>query len=227
MKILGIIPARAGSKGIPGKNRKMLAGQTLVERAYQTAVKSGAFDRIILSTDDSVLCELAKTISLDVPFVRPKDLADDLTSMIDVVVHAVRFLAADGYHPTAVMLLQPTSPLRTVSHILNAIEMLESYDSVCSVYPLPLTECPHYVMKIDKQGNLVNFLPEGSLISRRQDVPQAYVRDGTIYLTKTPILTENHSFYGDKCRPMIMAPQESLSIDTLDDWFLAEKLLQR
>ncbi len=226
MKILGLIPARAGSKGVPGKNRRLIAGQSLVERTFRTAMDAGILDRIVVSTDDFEVLSIAQKIGLEVPFVRPQELANDSASMIDVAIHALEHLAVDGYRPAAVMLLQPTSPLRTVSHIRQAVGMLGSSDSVCSVFPVPLTMCPHYVMKMDAMGNLVNFLDEGRAVTRRQDVPQAFVRDGTIYLTRTSVLTEQRSFYGARCQPMVLEPWESLSIDSEEDWRLAEQRLR-
>ena len=227
MKVLGLIPARAGSKGVPGKNRREIGGMSLVERTFRVAQESEVLDRIVVSTDDYQVLANAQKMGLEVPFVRPVVLSGDSTPMIDVVNHALAQLDLSGYRPTAVMLLQPTSPLRTADHIRQAFGLLWGGDSVCSVVPLPLTLCPHYVMKVDDQGHLVNFLPEGAAITRRQDVPQAYVRDGTIYLTKRSVLVEKRSFYGSSCIPMVLDPSESLSIDTEEDWTLAVQRLHR
>lgn len=225
MKVLGLIPARAGSKGVPGKNRREIGGMSLVERTFRVAQESGVLDRIIVSTDDFEVLATAQKIGLEVPFVRPAELSTDRAAMIDVVNHALAQLDQTGYRPTAVMLLQPTSPLRTADHIRQAFGLLWGGDSVCSVVPLPLTLCPHYVMKVDESGHLVNFLPEGGAITRRQDVPQAFVRDGTIYLTKRSVLVEGRSFYGSSCVPMVLDSSESLSIDTEEDWSIAEQRL--
>ncbi len=225
MKVLGIIPARAGSKGVPGKNRRELGGMSLVERTYRVAIESGVLDRIVVSTDDFQVLAIAQKIGLEVPFIRPAELSGDGASMIDVVGHTLAELDKTGYRPGAVMLLQPTSPLRTADHIRHAFALIGGGDSVCSVVPLPQTMCPHYVMRVDEAGHLVNFLAEGAQITRRQDVPQAFVRDGTIYLTRYSVLIQRRTFYGNECIPMVLDPAESLSIDTEEDWNLASRRL--
>lgn len=225
MRVLGLIPARSGSKGIRGKNRKLLLGKSLVQRAFESAQAAGVLDRIILSTDDPEIASVAQALGLEVPFVRPPELAADDAAMIDVVIHAIRFLQVTDYSPDSLLLLQPTAPLRRSSHIRRAVELLTDYDSVCSVVPLPKDICPHYLMKINTKGFLEYFLPDGAGYVRRQDVPQAYQRDGTIYLTKTEVLLEQRSFYGDRCLPMMLDPGESLNIDEPADWIEAERRL--
>lgn len=227
MRVLGLIPARAGSKGVPGKNRRLLLGRSLVERTYLAAKTSGVLDRVIASTDDFEVLAVAQSIGLEAPFIRPAHLSGDTTPMLDVVLHALDELEAKGDRYDAVMLLQPTSPLRRPDHIRLAVGLLGAGDSVCSVVALPRTHCPHYVMRVDEAGRLVHFLPEGQSITRRQDVPQAFVRDGTIYLTRTDVLRQRRSFYGAHCVPMVLENSESLSIDTEEDWRLAEKRLRK
>jgi CMP-N-acetylneuraminic acid synthetase len=227
VRILGLVPARGGSKGVPGKNVRPLAGESLVRRAFACARAAGVCDRIVLSTDDESIAEDGVRAGLEVPFIRPADLARDETPMIDVALHALEALSASGYAPDAVMLLQPTSPLRTPEHLRKAADMLDGNDSVCSVVPLPRDHCPHYVMKITDAGYLDFFLDDGARIVRRQDVPQAYRRDGTVYLTRTPVLTQARSFYGARCVPLILDPAESLTIDSPEQWSAAEGLLSR
>jgi CMP-N,N'-diacetyllegionaminic acid synthase len=223
MKILGIIPARGGSQGIPRKNIKPLAGQSLIQRSFQCGQQSGVLDRIILSSDDQEIINHGKSIGLEAPFVRPAEFAANNSAQIDVVVHALNTLTTDGYKPDAVLLLQPTSPARKPEHIQRAVELLQDNDSVCTVIPIPKDHCPHYVMKITDGGFLDYFLPEGANYTRRQDVPQAYNRDGTIFLTRTSVLLEERSFYGQKCIPMPIPVEESLNIDEPTDWERAEK----
>jgi CMP-N-acetylneuraminic acid synthetase len=145
--------------------------------------------------------------------------------MFDVVVHALSELARGGYDCDAVLLLQPTSPLREPRHIARALALLPGKASVCSVVPLPSTHNPYYVMRIRDDGALDNFLADGKRYTRRQDVPPAYVRDGTIYLTAIETITRYKSLYGPHCEPLILSPEESLSIDTLEDWKMAEARL--
>ena len=226
MKVLGLIPARGGSRGVPDKNLKPLAGKSLVQRAHEVAMASGALDRVILTTDDGRIAEAASRHGLEVPFERPKALADDESAMIDVVIHALAELATADYAPDAVLLLQPTSPLQKPEHILQAIELLGDCDSVCSVTPVPETLSPHYLMRKTSRGFLDFFLPEGADVHRRQDVVPAFSRDGTLYLSRTRVILEQRSFYGRRCVPLMMDPQESLNIDSVEDWDEAERRLQ-
>jgi CMP-N,N'-diacetyllegionaminic acid synthase len=227
MRILGLIPARGGSKGIPGKNIRPLAGKSLVERAFECAVASQVLDRVILSTDDSAIAEAAGGLGLEVPFLRPAQLGRDDTPMIEVVIHALASLAAQGYEPDAVLLMQPTSPLRQPAHLQRAVDLLGPHDAVCSVVALPLGLCPHYVMRIDPSGFLDHFLPEGAGVTRRQDVPPAYRREGTIFLTRSRVLLQERSFYGRRCIPMILDADDVLNIDEPADWAEAERRIEQ
>lgn len=227
MKALGLIPARGGSKGIQGKNVKPLLGRSLIERAFLSARESGVLDRIILSTDDRDIAAEARRVGLDVPFIRPAEFAGDTSPMIDVAIHAMNELERGGYSPDVLVLLQPTSPLRTAEHIRYSLALLDGYDSVCTVVPVPKDLCPHYLMKIGNTGFLEFFMPDGPLFTRRQDVPQAYRRDGTLFVTLVPVILEQRSFYGARCMPYILDPQESMNIDTPQEWAEAESRLSR
>lgn len=223
-RVLGLIPARGGSKGVPRKNIRPLAGMSLLQRANSSAVESGVLDRIILSTDDPEIADHARSFGLEVPFLRPSDLAKDESPMIPVAISALTMLREkDNYVPDVLLLLQPTSPLRTPEHIRQAVGMLGDNDSVCSIIPVPKDFCPHYLMRIREDSFLDYFLPDGPSYTRRQDVPQAYKRDGTIFLTRVSVLLQQRSFYGKRCLPLFIKPEESLNIDTPEDWAEAEK----
>jgi CMP-N-acetylneuraminic acid synthetase len=163
-------------------------------------------------------------VGLEVPFLRPADLAGDETPMLSVIEHAVAELEADGWRPGIVILLQPTSPLRRPEHIRRSVEILRETgaDSVVSVVEVPRHLSPDYVMRVEA-GRLVPFLPEGERITRRQDARAAYVRDGTVYTFWLRTLRETGSIYGRDCRPMIVPASESLTIDGPDDWAEAER----
>ena len=226
MRVLGLIPARGGSKAVPGKNIRPLCGRSLVARAYDVAVASGALDRIILSTDDPAIAAHGRETGVEVPFMRPETFASDTSPMLDVVLHALNALAeTDGYAPDAVLLLQPTSPLRTVEHIRQAIRLLEDHDSVCSVVALPQDLSPYYLMKITDAGYLDFFMEDGARFTRRQDLPIAYRREGTIFLTRVDVLVGQKSFYGKRCCPLMIDPACVLNIDTAADWAEAEQRL--
>jgi len=226
MRILGLIPARGGSEGLPKKNIRILAGKPLIQHAYECAVASQALDRVVLSTEATEIADVAKGFGLEVPFVRPPELAGRESAMIDVAIHALGAMEEMDYIADALCILQPTSPLRRPEHIRQAVRLLGDNDSVCSLAELPKAQCPHYLMKTAPNGYATFFMPDGERYTRRQDVPEAYKRDGTIYLTRTEIILKQRTLYGQRCVPMIMPPNESLSIDSLNDWKDAELRLR-
>lgn len=225
--VLAIIPARGGSKGLPGKNLLPLAGQSLVARAAAVARESGVVDRVILSTDSDVIADEGRRAGIEVPFMRPPALARDDSPMLPVVLHALETLEADGWSGAIVLLLQPTSPLRRPAHLRDAVMMLRESgaDSVVSVVELPRHMSPDYVMRI-ADGELKPFLPEGEHMTRRQDARAAYVRDGTVYAFRRDTLDRYGSLYGARCLPLIVPAEESITIDAPADWVMAERLLQ-
>ena len=223
-RVLALVPARGGSKGIPDKNIRPLAGRTLLEYAARVSVESGVVDRTILSTDSERIAEEGRRVGLEVPFLRPQALAQDDTPMLPVIEHAIDFVVDQGWEPEIIVLLQPTSPLRTAAHIRAAVQELRDSgsDSVVTVVELPRHLSPDYVMRVD-EGRLVPFLPEGMRITRRQDARPAFVRDGTVYAFWVKTLRETHSIYGRTCRPLLVPAAESITIDSPDDWQDAER----
>jgi CMP-N-acetylneuraminic acid synthetase len=224
--VLGLVPARAGSKGVPRKNVRLLKGHTLLEYTARAARASGVLNRVILSTESPEIADAGRSAGLEVPFMRPSALAQDDTPMLPVVLHALGALEADEWFADVIVLLQPTSPRRRPEHIRNAVEVLRSTgaDSVVSVVELPLDSSPDYVMRIDN-GVLRPFLPEGARIARRQDARPAYRRDGTVYVFWHSTLDRFGNIYGEDCRPLIVDASESLSIDSPADWEEAERML--
>jgi CMP-N-acetylneuraminic acid synthetase len=224
--VLALVPARGGSKGIPGKNIRLLAGRTLLEYVARAAGESGAIDRVVLSTDDPQIAAEGRRLGMDVPFLRPGHLATDETPMLPVIEHALESLEQAGWSPEIVVLLQPTSPLRRPEHIRAAVDQLRTSgaDSVVTVVELPRHLSPDYVMRVE-DGRLVPFLPEGARVTRRQDARPAFVRDGTVYACWRRTVRETHSIYGRACRPLVIPAQESLTLDTREDWDEAERRL--
>ena len=224
--VLGLVPARGGSKGVPGKNTRLLAGRPLLEYAARAARESGVLHRVVLSTDSEEIAECGRRLGLEVPFMRPAALARDDTPMLPVVEHALDELRRQGWEPATVVLLQPTSPLRTPAHIRAAVEQLHrsGADSVVSVVAVPQHLSPDYVMRLE-EGRLRPFLPDGARVARRQDARPAYVRDGTVYAFRTTTLQRFGNMYGNDCRPLLLDAAESLSIDTAADWAAAERAL--
>jgi CMP-N,N'-diacetyllegionaminic acid synthase len=232
LKVLGVITARGGSKGIPGKNLKLLAGKPLLAYTIDTARRSGALDRVILSTEDEAIATAGRDLGCDVPFIRPMDLALDDTPHLPVIQHATRWMQDRiNYQPDAVMILQPTSPLRTAEDIVAAVALLDNSgaDSVLSVNEVPLHSHPMRTLRLDATGHAVLFVsgdPVRKRINRRQDLPPAWVMNGAIYACRTRVLFDAEpSLYGDRVVAYRMPANRSISIDDLEDWHAAERAL--
>ena len=230
--VLGVVTARAGSKGIRGKNTKRLAGKPLIAYTIESALASGAFDRLILSTDDEEAARIARDLGCDVPFKRPAALCADDTPHLPVMQHAVAWMRdEERYEPDWVMILMPTSPLRQAAHIVESIALaLESgADSVVSVDRMPAHYHPLRALAVDEQGwarLYVGDRPVRERPVRRQGMPDAWVFNGAIYLFKAALLTAAEpSLYGDRVAAYRMAPPFGHNIDDEGDWTEAERIL--
>lgn len=231
-KVLGVITARGGSKGIPGKNIKPLLGKPLIGYTIEAAKASGVFDRLILSTDDQQIADVAKGFGCEVPFIRPADLAADKSSHLPVMQHAIQWMKEkENYIPDYVMILQPTSPLRQPEHIKEAVAMIEKTgaDSVLSISEIPENFSPHKAMVVSGDGllTLINGSPVRMRTARRQDLPTAYWSVGSVYLFKTSLLdSAEPNFYGDKVSPLIIDKKYVVDINIPADWEEAERALK-
>lgn len=224
MRVLGLVPARGGSKGIPGKNVRPLGGRPLLAWTAEAALASRRLSRVVLSTDDEGIAEVGRRCGLDVPFLRPAELARDDTPTLPVVRHALEALE-DGFD--AVCLLQPTSPFRRAEDIDGCIAMLEErgLDAVVSVLPVPAEHNPHWVYFED--GGLLRLATgEEQPIPRRQELPPAFHRDGSIYVTRREVVLSGGegSLYGRRLGGYVM-PEAGVNLDTPADWERAERLL--
>ncbi len=232
--VLGVITARGGSKGIPGKNLKPLAGRPLIVHTIETARASGVFDRLIVSTDDDAIAAVAHANGCDVPFLRPAALAADETPHLPVMQHAVAWLKEhERYAAPLTMVLQPTSPLRRAVDIQESVRLIETTgaDSVVSVSAVPDHWHPMRAVRVDASGTATLFVtgePIRRRINRRQDLPPAWVLNGAIYLFRTALLfSPQPSLYGDRTAAYPMPEPYGISIDDLDDWREAEDALGR
>lgn len=230
--ILGLITARGGSKGIPGKNIKELAGKPLIAYTIEAALASGVFDRVILSTDDEKIADVATSYGCEVPFMRPKELAQDNTPHPPVILHALAWLRDhNNYQSDQVMILQPTAPLRSAAHIQEAVALMRtgSMDSLVSISAVPSHFHPQWQFVIDNNNYIKIFTgdPFSKLVPRRQELSQTYFRNGAIYIFKKEFLLNDPeaNFYGNHVAAYIMKPEESVNLDTLEDWQEAEKIL--
>mgnify|MGYP001612833529 CR=1 FL=1 len=227
--ILGIIPARGGSKSIPRKNIKSFCGKPLIAWKIEAAIQSGVFDRIIVSTDDAEIAEVARRHGAEVPFMRPAELAEDTTPTLFVVQHALTWLRdKENYQSDVVVLLEPTTPAVQPFHIREMIEILAKTgaDSVVSVIDVPTAYNPHwqFVMAEDTRLSLFTGASIRQIIQRRQDLPKTYHRNSALYVFKPGLIFANEpSFYGEDVRGYVMGRAYSSDIDTPEDWGEAEE----
>lgn len=225
-KILAIIPARGGSKGVTRKNVRNLAQKPLIAYTIEAAKTSKYLDRIIVSTDDEEISCVSKSYGAEVPFFRPIELAQDDTPGIEPILHCLNWLVKEqAYVPDYVCVLQCTSPLRNHYQINQAIEEMfnKDADSIISVYESD--KSPYWMKKI-KNGKLVNFLDSNKDYTRRQDIPKAYMLNGAIYICKTEMLIKNRSWYSENTIPYIMDKITSVDIDDIDDFRYVEYLMK-
>lgn len=226
MKILGLIPARGGSKGVPKKNIKLLGKMPLIEYTIHSAKDSNFLTEIVISTDDEEIAIAAEVAGYKPPFIRPAEFAQDTSTSLEVVQHAIQFYESQNIFFDAVCLLQPTNPFKEKGFIDRAIEkfIASKADSLVSVLEIPHEFNPHWAFEEASNGLLKIATGESKIIPRRQDLPKAFHRDGSIYITKTDVI-KSGSLYGNTIAYIENNPQFHVNIDTIKDWETAEKLL--
>lgn len=220
MRTVAIIPARGGSKGIPRKNVKEIAGKPLIRWTIEAALGSRRLDRVVVSTEDSEIASIAKAAGASVPFRRPPELAADDTSGIAPVLHALEALP----EADAVLLLQPTSPLRTAADIDALLALAERSGAASIVSVTEARDHPHWTYRIENEA-LRPFLSRKAA-ARRQDLPPAYALNGALYFATAAWLLEHRTLVGQDTLPFIMPPERSIDIDGALEWRLAEMLLR-
>ena len=228
MTIIAIIPARGGSKTIPRKNIKLLAGKPLIVYTIETALKSKLLDRVIVSTDDEEIAVISKKHGAEVPFIRPRELALDTTPMLPVLQHAVSYVERNGKsHVDIVVLLQPTSPFREVSDIKNCIEKLknEKVDSVVTV--CEAEHNPYFAMMKFQNDNLMPLLKTEKPITRRQEAPKVYRLNGAVYAVRRNVLINENKIFTDNTKAVIMSQERSIDLDRPIDFEFAEFLIKK
>jgi CMP-N-acetylneuraminic acid synthetase len=228
MRVLGIVTARGGSKGIPRKNLRPLGGKPLIAWTAEAALGATRLARTILSTDDAEIAAAGRAAGLDVPFMRPAELATDRAPTLPVLQHAVRTLEADGDRYDAICLLQPTNPLRTSELIDTCIARFAATaaDSLITVLRVPPEHNPHWVYFEGPDATLHLATGEAAPIPRRQDLPAAYHREGSIYITRRDVLIDQGSLYGTRVVGHEVDAARHVNIDTEDDWAHAEALVR-
>ncbi len=226
MEFLAVIPARGGSKGIARKNLAPLAGKPLLLWTCDAARGAQTLSRSIVSTEDPEIAAAAKGAGVEVPFLRPESLARDDTPIIDVLKDIIGTLEkTERYRPDAIVLLQPTSPLRTAKHIKEAIALFTAAgaDTLVSVMEVPHRFRPQSLMTM--KGDSLLPLQDGPVVTQRQDKEKLYARNGPAILIVTTATLEKNSLYGQKCVPYLMDRPSSVDIDHEDDLLFASSFL--
>ena len=225
-RLLALIAARGGSKRLPRKNVLKLAGKSLIAWSIEAGLRSKYVDRVIVSTDDEEIAEISKYYGADVPFMRPMELSRDTTSSMDVILHSIRTLEKNGDRYEYLLLLQPTSPLRTEHHIDEAVKFLaeKAADGVIGVAEM---EHPiEWANKLPENLSMDGFISEENQGKPYQDFPQRYRINGAIYLYKvSAIMMGDGVFLKEGAYAYKMDQMDSIDIDTQDDFLIAEALM--
>lgn len=226
MKTLVVIPARGGSKGIPHKNIKPLGGKPLIYYTIDVARAIAADADICVSTDDTEIIQCVQDYGLQVPFVRPAELATDTAGTYEVLLHAVDFYERQGYYYDTVLLLQNTSPFRTAEQVQEAIRLYTpEIDMVVSVKECPAN--PYYCVFEESKDGFLHICKGDGNITRRQDAPKVYEYNGAIYYMNTAVLKTTPLSKMQRRVKYVMDDRSSLDLDTMWDWQMAEMIIEQ
>jgi len=223
--ILGLIPARGGSKSLPRKNIRPLLGKPLIAWTIEQALVSKYLDRVVVSTDDEKVANISKKYGAEGPFMRPKELATDEAKGIDVVLHAIDWIEKSGNSYDLIMLLQPTSPLRTSEDIDKAIKLLFSKKAQAVVSVCEAEHHPYWSNILPENGCMRDFIKTENMNKNRQELPVFYRLNGAIYLACWDYLKNERSFFGKNTFAYIMPKERSIDIDNEVDFELARILM--
>ena len=229
-KVLGIIPARYGSKGLPGKNIKMLCGKPLIAWTIESALSANLLNNVVVSTDSEEIAEISKNFGARVPFIRPDSLARDDSSSISVVKHCVEFLRnKDDETYDLIALLEPTSPLRLINDIDKMINIIkDDYKNIDAVVSIGNVQThPAYMKRIDAQGIISPIIKNIKIAGRRQDEFSVYFPYGVCYLVKTDVLFKENTFYPKRTFGYKITDLQCIEIDDLLGFITVESILKQ
>lgn len=226
-KILAIIPARGGSKGLPGKNIKPLCGKPLIGWTIEQAQSSKYIDEIFVSTDSNEIAAVAEDFGIKVPFLRPIELATDTSPSSAFVLHTIDYYRNKGQEFDYILLLEPTSPLRDITDINMAIEQLLNHDTAKSIVGVSKVEATHpaFLVDISKEGLLKPYLEEIKTL-RRQELSDLYFFEGSLYLSDIEFYIKEQTFYHDLTLPYVVPKYKAYEIDDIVDFYIVEKILE-
>jgi N-acylneuraminate cytidylyltransferase/CMP-N,N'-diacetyllegionaminic acid synthase len=226
-KILAIIPARSGSKGLPEKNIRSMCGKPLIAWSILQGKKSKYIDNVLVTTDSKKIADISKQYGAEVPFIRPKSLANDDSSTFDVLLHAIQFLTKNDRIYDYIVLLEPTSPLRDLSDIDGAIELLINSEFAKSIVGVTKAESSHPSFLFTIQNRLLNpMLKQQPNRLRRQDLKNDYYYlEGSVYVTSIQALIKYGGFYHAETMPWVVERYKAVEVDELSDFIVAEALM--
>lgn len=230
-KVLAVVAARGGSKGLPKKNIRMLGGKPLVAWPVQAAKNAPSVDRVIISTDDKTIAEVAVEAGAELPFMRPAELASDTASSMEVIRHAINTLADKGDKYDYILLLEPTSPLTDSDDIEKALAILDSArDRADSIVGISRVEAAHpeYDVNLGDDGIIKPFISQDfRSLKRRQDIQDLYFLDGSLYLSSVNSFLLHGSFYHERTLGFVVPRWKSFEVDDLLDWIIIESLIEK
>jgi N-acylneuraminate cytidylyltransferase len=221
-RVLAVIPARGGSKGVPRKNVRLLAGKPLIAWTIEQAAQSRYIDCVMVSSEDDEICQVAKESGAEIPFVRPMELASDTASGVDVLCHAVENSGSDYDY---VVLLQPTSPLREPSDIDEAIECCVSRAAKSVVSVAEAAKSPYWMYQMKEGGKLTPFVEDAA--TNRQQLPQSYALNGAVYVLEVATLLANRKILDEQTLGYVMPAERSYDIDTEMDFLICDFIKKR
>jgi CMP-N,N'-diacetyllegionaminic acid synthase len=228
MRVIGLIPARGGSEGIPRKNVRSLGGQPLIHHTITHARASERLARIVVTTDDAEIADVARSAGAEVPFLRPRELAANDTSMVAVVRHAIHVLEGAGDQVDAICLLQPTTPFREAGLIDRCIDLFltAAADAVVTVRSIPTEHHPWWAYVPAENGTIRLACGADAPIARRQDLCPAYHRDGAVYVTARNRVVDHGSLYGPRILAVPRDGERHVNLDTMSDWSRALEMVE-
>jgi N-acylneuraminate cytidylyltransferase len=227
MRVIVLIPARGGSEGIPRKNVRRLGGRPLIQHTIAHALSSERLARVVVTTDDAEIAEVARTAGAEVPFRRPRELAANDTPMVAVVRHAIHALEAAGDHVDAICLLQPTAPFREPGLIDRCIDLFvtAAADAVVTVRSIPTEYHPWWAYVPAENGTIRLACGADAPVTRRQDLCPAYHRDGAVYVTARKRVLDHASLYGPRILAVPRDGERHVNLDTMADWGRALEMM--
>ena len=221
-KVLAIIPARGGSKGLPGKNIRTLGVKPLIAWTIESALGNKLIDKTVVSTDCPKIAAVSKTFGAEVPFIRPDWLSTDQAETADVVLHALNSINENF---DVIVVLQPTSPFRDSGHIEGALEIYENSKAHSLVSICESQKSPYWMFSLEDDGALEPIIHDKNQFSRRQELPKTYCLNGAIYVVDVELFLKNKEFIFEDSKSYLMDFESSVDIDSLMDFKLAQLFL--